>query len=141
MTPAREGRRSSGWTALWRLAAAQRGRITLLALASFAAAMVEAAFLVLVTGLLLAISSGRDGKPSVCHGETGDCGVAYRSWRNHADGAAVALVDTHKLSRSERHDEPIGWRAHDCIHPGHGTGYRIGCECGTCCGGPFPWPL
>jgi len=60
MTPAREGRRGSGWTALWRLAAAQRGRITLLALASFAAAMVEAAFLVLVTGLLLALSSGRD---------------------------------------------------------------------------------
>ena len=60
MTPASEGRRSSGWTALWRLASAQRGRITLLALVSFAAAMVEAAFLVLVTGLLLAISSGRD---------------------------------------------------------------------------------
>lgn len=53
-------RRTGGWAALWRLGAPQRGRVALLALASFAAAMVEAAFLVLVTGLLLALSSGRE---------------------------------------------------------------------------------
>ncbi|MEO7268504.1 MAG: ABC transporter ATP-binding protein [Knoellia sp.] len=50
----------SGWRALWRLGAGLRGRIALLAVASFGAAMVEAAFLVLMTGLLLALTSGRD---------------------------------------------------------------------------------
>ncbi len=57
---ANKGRRPDGWSALWRLAIPFRGRITLLALSAFGAAMVEAAFLVLVTGLLLALSSGRD---------------------------------------------------------------------------------
>ncbi|HET9022786.1 MAG TPA: ABC transporter ATP-binding protein [Ornithinibacter sp.] len=49
-----------GWSALWRLGAGLRGRISVLAVASFGAAMVEAVFLVLVTGLLLAVSGGRD---------------------------------------------------------------------------------
>jgi ABC-type multidrug transport system fused ATPase/permease subunit len=49
-----------GWSALWRLGAGHRGRIALLAAASFCAAMVEAVFLVLVTGLLLALTGGRD---------------------------------------------------------------------------------
>ncbi|GGB70050.1 hypothetical protein GCM10011314_06710 [Knoellia flava] len=51
---------AGGWSGLWRLGAGHRGRIALLAIASFGAAMVEAAFLVLVTGLLLALASGRD---------------------------------------------------------------------------------
>ena len=55
-----EGRGTTGWTALWRLATPVRARVTVLALASFGAAMVEAGFLVLVTGLLLALASGRE---------------------------------------------------------------------------------
>ena len=51
---------SGGWSALWRLGAGHRRRIALLSAASFGAAMVEAGFLVLVTGLLLALTSGRD---------------------------------------------------------------------------------
>ena len=56
--PGEQGR--GGWSALWRLGRGHRGRILLLAAASFGAAMVEAVFLVLVTGLLLALTGGRD---------------------------------------------------------------------------------
>ncbi|EAP99607.1 ABC transporter, ATP-binding/permease protein [Janibacter sp. HTCC2649] len=51
---------AGGWSALWQLGRGHRRRITLLSAASFGAAMVEAGFLVLVTGLLLALTSGRD---------------------------------------------------------------------------------
>lgn len=61
MTKKATGRRAAGgWSALWRLGEGHRGRIAMLAAASFAAAMVEAGFLVLVTGLLLALTGGRD---------------------------------------------------------------------------------
>ena len=61
MTKKRPGEQArGGWSALWRLGSGHRGRILLLATASFGAAMVEAAFLVLVTGLLLALTGGRD---------------------------------------------------------------------------------
>ena len=56
----KDGSRRGGWFALWQLARPLRGRLSLLAASSFGAAMVEAAFLVLVTGLLLAVSGGRD---------------------------------------------------------------------------------
>lgn len=55
-----QGGDPAGWSALWQLGAGHRGRIALLAGASFTAAMVEAVFLVLVTGLLLAVTGGLD---------------------------------------------------------------------------------
>lgn len=57
-TPRREG--GGGWSALWKLGSGLRLKIAVLAVASFSAAMVEAAFLVLVTGLLLAVTSARE---------------------------------------------------------------------------------
>lgn len=49
-----------GWAALGPMWKAHKGRIGLLSLTSFGAAMCEAGFLVLVTGILLSLTSGND---------------------------------------------------------------------------------
>lgn len=53
-------RHQSGWSALWGLTSKYRGRMTLLGLASFAGAMLEAGFLVLLTSTVLALAAGRE---------------------------------------------------------------------------------
>lgn len=52
--------RSGGWSSLVRLGLNHKGRVALLSLSSFGAAMCEAGFLVLVTGTLLSLTSGHD---------------------------------------------------------------------------------
>ena len=52
--------RPSGWSALMGLTRDYRGKMILLGLASFAGAMLEAGFLVLLTGTVLAMAAGRD---------------------------------------------------------------------------------
>ena len=52
--------RPSGWSALMGLTRDYRGKMILLGLASFAGAMLEAGFLVLLTSTVLAMAAGRD---------------------------------------------------------------------------------
>lgn len=49
-----------GWLVLWELAGAYRWRIVLLAVLSFAGAMLEAGFLVILTALVLSLVSGHE---------------------------------------------------------------------------------
>ncbi|MFZ1411271.1 MAG: ABC transporter ATP-binding protein [Micropruina sp.] len=50
----------NGWVVLWRLASQYRWRMVLLGVVSFAGAMLEAAFLVVVTATVLALAAGRE---------------------------------------------------------------------------------
>lgn len=49
-----------GWSVLWGLTSPFRGRMTLLGVFSFAGAMLEAGFLVLLTSTVLALAAGRE---------------------------------------------------------------------------------
>ena len=49
-----------GWSVLWELTRGYRPRMTWLALTSFASAMLEAGFVVVVTGIVLALVGGQD---------------------------------------------------------------------------------
>ena len=50
----------NGWSVLWELTRGYRTRMTWLALTSFASAMLEASFVVIVTGIVLALVGGQD---------------------------------------------------------------------------------
>lgn len=52
--------RTNGWTVLWGLTRPYRPRMTILGVASFAGAMLEAGFLVLLTSTVLALAADRD---------------------------------------------------------------------------------
>lgn len=75
---------SGGLRILWSLTGGHRGRIAVLAVASFAGAMIEAGFLVLLTGALLALAGGADQVGPVL-------GVSI-SVRSALGVAAVAVV-------------------------------------------------